>query len=81
MRVFGRKTPGSALFRPLSLKQFFPERAASTRWVHDRFAPFWNQGIHLQPDWWDDDFTAQTGLNVNLAVNGIARLLMLLSKA
>jgi len=33
------------------------------------------QGIHLHPHMWPNDFRTQTGQNINVAVNGIAKLI------
>jgi hypothetical protein len=47
-------------------------------WMHEHYAGLKKQGLHLQPGKWDTPFRNQTGQNVNVAVNGIAKLLLML---
>jgi hypothetical protein len=47
--------------------------------MHDRYAELKEQGIHLQPEMWDEAFTNQTGQNIDVAVNGIAKLLQMIA--
>ena len=46
--------------------------------MHEHYAELKTDGIHLQPEMWDDGFRSQTGQNMNVAVNGIAKLLLML---
>lgn len=43
--------------------------------MHDRYADLKGQGIHLKPEMWPNDFRTQTGQNINVAVNGISKLI------
>ena len=43
--------------------------------MHDEYANLKSQGIHLKPEMWPNDFRTQTGQNINVAVNGIAKLI------
>ena len=44
------------------------------------FAGLKSQGIHSTPDMWDAPFTTQTGQNINVAANGIAKLLVMMTE-
>jgi hypothetical protein len=44
-------------------------------WMHAHYAGLKKQGIHLQPEKWDAPFRTQTGQNINVAANAIAKLL------
>jgi hypothetical protein len=46
--------------------------------MDQRFAELKAEGIHLKPDMWDDAFRTQTGQNINVAANGIAKLLRMM---
>jgi len=46
--------------------------------MNERFAEFKHDGIHLTPEMWDDGFRTQTGQNINVAANGIAKLLRMM---
>jgi hypothetical protein len=46
--------------------------------MDERFAELKGEGIHLQPEMWDSAFRTQTGQNINVAVNGIAKLLRMM---
>jgi hypothetical protein len=46
--------------------------------MDERFAELKDEGIHLQPAMWDNAFRTQTGQNINVAVNGIAKLLRMM---
>lgn len=48
-------------------------------WMHTHYARLKTQGIHLQPERWDAAFRTQTGQNINVSVNGIAKLLRMMS--
>ena len=55
------------------------ERGTSTSartpgFMDQRFSELKKQGIHLTPEKWDDGFRTQTGQNINVAANGIAKL-------
>lgn len=50
-------------------------------WMHAHYAELKKQGIHLQPDMWDTAFRNQTGQNINVSVNGIAKLLRMIVDA
>ena len=59
------------------------ERGTSTSgrtpgFMNERFAEFKHDGIHLKPEMWDVDFRTQTGQNINVAANGIAKLLRMM---
>jgi len=49
-------------------------------------AASWTSGVlihdggHLTPDDWDDGFRTQTGQNINVAANGIAKLLRMMTE-
>jgi hypothetical protein len=43
-----------------------------------RFAELIHAGDHLSPDDWDNSFRTQTGQNINVAANGIAKLLRMM---
>lgn len=47
-------------------------------WMHDHYEGLKDQGIHLQPQKWDTAFKNQTGQNINVAANGIAKLLLMI---
>ena len=51
-------------------------RAGCTR----HYAELREQRIHLQPERWDVAFRTQTGQNINVSVNGIAKLLQIVSE-
>ena len=40
-----------------------------------RFAELKDEGLQSKPEMWDDGFRSQTGQNMNVAANGIAKLL------
>jgi hypothetical protein len=46
--------------------------------MHEHYAELKTKGIHLKPEMWDNDFTTQTGQNLNVAANGIAKLLRMI---
>jgi hypothetical protein len=46
--------------------------------MDERFAELKGEGIHLQPEKWDNAFRTQTGQNINVAVNGVAKLLRMM---
>ena len=46
--------------------------------MDERFAELKEEGIHLKPEMWDDGFRTQTGQNINVAANGIAKLLRMM---
>jgi hypothetical protein len=43
-----------------------------------RFGQLIHDGDHLIPDDWDNGFRTQTGQNINMAANGIAKLLRMM---
>jgi hypothetical protein len=49
--------------------------------MHDRHEGLKTQGIHLQPDRWPNDLRTQTGQNIAVAVNGIAKLILMMLAA
>jgi hypothetical protein len=59
------------------------ERGTSTSgrtpgFMDQRFGELKKQGIHLAPGMWNDGFRTQTGQNINVAANGIAKLLRMM---
>jgi hypothetical protein len=46
--------------------------------MDQRFAELIHSRDHLTPQDWDDGFRSQTGQNINVAANGIARLLRMM---
>jgi hypothetical protein len=46
--------------------------------MNQRFAELKDEGIHLDAEMWDNGFRTQTGQNINVAVNGIAKLLRMM---
>jgi hypothetical protein len=46
--------------------------------MDQRFAKLKGAGDHLSPEDWDNTFRTQTGQNINVAVNGIAKLLQMM---
>jgi hypothetical protein len=46
--------------------------------MHQRFGELTKQGIDLAPEKWDDGFRTQTGQNINVSANGIAKLLRIM---
>jgi Zinc dependent phospholipase C len=46
--------------------------------MDERFAELKNEGLHSKPDMWDEGFRNQTGQNINVAANGIAKLLRMM---
>jgi hypothetical protein len=49
-------------------------------WMHEHYAGLKAKGIHLQPERWDAAFRTQTGQNINVAANGIAKLLRMMGE-
>jgi hypothetical protein len=45
-----------------------------------RFGELIHAGDHLTPEDWDDGFRTQTGQNINIAANGIAKLRMMIEE-
>ena len=46
--------------------------------MDQRFAELKDEGNHSNPEKWDDAFRTQTGQNINVAANGIAKLLRMM---
>ena len=46
--------------------------------MDQRFGQLIHAGDHLTPEDWDDGFRTQTGQSVNVAANGIAKLLRMM---
>ena len=46
--------------------------------MDERFSEIKDEGNHLEPEKWDSSFRTQTGQNMNVAVNGIAKLLRMM---
>jgi hypothetical protein len=47
-------------------------------WMHTHYAGLKKKGLHLKPENWDTAFKNQTGQSINVAVNGIAKLLRMM---
>jgi hypothetical protein len=46
--------------------------------MDQRFGQLIHAGDHLTPEDWDNGFRTQTGQNINVAANGIAKLLRMM---
>jgi hypothetical protein len=46
--------------------------------MYQRFAELKDGGVHSKPDMWNDAFRTQTAQNVNVAVNGISKLMRMM---
>ena len=49
-------------------------------WMYETYLDYFTEGIATNSNEWDSAFLDQTGRNVNTAVNGIAKLLVMLSQ-
>lgn len=47
--------------------------------MHEHYAGLKADGLHTDPTLWDTAFRDQTGQNINVAANGIAKLLQLIA--
>ena len=45
-----------------------------------RFGELIHGGVSLTPENWDNGFRTQTGQNINVAANGIAKLLRMMTE-
>ena len=74
-----RITKGQAGLSSRFFRHLLGAAAARTPGVMDqRFAKLKGGGDHLSPEDWDNTFRTQTGQNINVAVNGIAKLLQMM---
>ena len=46
--------------------------------MDQRFAELKDGGVHSKLDMWNDAFRTQTGQNINVAVNGISKLMRMM---
>jgi len=73
----GGDTP-EEIARTVALRTERGSSGRTPRFMDKRFAKLIHDGDSLTPENWDNGFRTQTGQNINVAANGIAKLLRMM---